>query len=143
MTRPARPRRKILCIDDDPAITTAIRLRLLRYDVEVVAAADGTDGISLAMSDPPDVIIIDLRIAFGDGDFAAECLRQRAETRAIPLIALTEQRSEFVARRLESMGIDQCLLKPLQIESLMMALASYIELRPNDRDEREFGFGVW
>jgi DNA-binding response OmpR family regulator len=127
---PFQPRPKILCIDDDPAITMAIRLRLARYEVDVLTAADGTDGIWMAMEEQPDVIITDLRMPNGDGDYVVECLKGRSDTGEIPVITLTGRRGNEAKCWMQTLGVKHYLHKPLQIKKLLAALEDYIEVRP-------------
>src|SRR5262245_41594735 len=93
----------ILSIDDDPALTAAIRLRLSNYDVDVLTAADGTEGLWMAMNEKPDVIVTDLRMPNGDGDYVVECLKGRADTCEIPVITVTGKRD--VHRWMQMMGV--------------------------------------
>ena len=123
-------RPKILCIDDDPAITMAIRLRLVRYEVEVLTATNGTDGTWMAMNEQPDVIITDLRMPHGGGDYMMECLKGRSDTSEIPVIALTGRYDTQAKCWMQTMGVKHYLHKPLRIEKLFFALEEYIDLRP-------------
>jgi DNA-binding response OmpR family regulator len=125
---PARP--KILCIDDDPAITMAIRLRLDCYEVDVLTATDGADGMWMAMNEQPEVIITDLRMPNGDGDYVVECLKGRSDTSEIPVIALTGRSDNETKCWMQTLGVKHYLRKPLQIAKLLTSLDDYIELRP-------------
>ncbi len=120
---------KVLCIDDDPAITAAIRLRLSRYDVEVLTASDGKEGIWTALNEQPDVIITDLRMPEGDGDYVVECLKGRADTSEIPIITLTGKRDSQSEHWMRTLGVKHYLFKPLKEEKLISALREYVEIR--------------
>ena len=122
-------RPKILCIDDDPAITQAIRLRLESYEVDVLTAADGTDGMWMAINQQPDVIITDLRMPNGDGDYVVECLKGRSDTDQIPIITLTGRAGNETKCWMQTLGVKHHLCKPLQIDKMLSALDEYIELR--------------
>ena len=121
---------KILCIDDDPAITAALALRLREFDVEVVTASDGTDGLWRALNEQPDVIVTDLRMPHGDGDYLVECLKGRADTAEIPVIALTGKRDGELKRWMNLLGVEHYLLKPLRFQRIVAALEQYIDLKP-------------
>ena len=62
----------VLCIDDDPHVIEVIQDYLDRYDVKLLPAYFGTQGIWLAALHQPDVIITDLRMPQGDGTTVIE-----------------------------------------------------------------------
>ena len=128
-TKACQARPKILCVDDDPAITMALCLRMARYEVDVLIAADGTDGMWIALDEQPDVIITDLRMPNGDGEYLVECLRGHSDTGDIPVIALTGRRGSESERWMRTLGVRHYLHKPLKIEAILSALEDYIELR--------------
>lgn len=129
-TKDLRRRPTILCIDDDPALTTAMCLRLSQYDVDVVCAYFGNQGIWTAVTERPDVIVTDLRMPNGDGDDVIECLKGRSDTCDIPVIVLTGRRDRAIERWMRTLGVACYLRKPLPFERLLDALRRYIELRP-------------
>lgn len=124
---PCRP--KVLCIDDDPAIIASIGLRLAQYEVDVEFAYFGTQGIWMAVTEHPDVIVTDMRMPNGDGDYVVECLKNRRDTCAIPVIVLTGQRGRDIERRMLTLGVECVLHKPVAFEQLLDALKRYVEVR--------------
>ena len=128
--QPLQARPTILCIDDDPAITMAICMRVACYDVDVLTAKDGTDGMWMAIRNRPEVIITDVRMPNGGGDYMVECLKGRSDTGEIPVIALTGRYDADAKRWMQMLGVKHYLHKPLRIEKLLAALQDYIELRP-------------
>ena len=90
LERPA-PRRTpaVLCIDDDPQVSEVIHDWLAVYEVKLLKAFFGTQGIWMAVTQTPDVIITDLRMPRGDGATVIECLKRKPQTAAIPVIVLT------------------------------------------------------
>lgn len=121
---------KVLCIDDDPAITNLIRMRLSRYDLDVRTASDGTEGMWLAMNEPPDVIITDLKMPHGDGDYVVECLKGGSSTCEIPVIALTGQKDHDIELWMKTLGVEHYLHKPPQFQKLLAALKQYVNFEP-------------
>ena len=63
-----RPRAKVLCIDDDPHVSHGMQLWLNQFEVEVLHAHFGMQGVALAISEQPDAIITDIRMPQGEGD---------------------------------------------------------------------------
>lgn len=124
---------RVLCIDDDPGVTTAIEARLGEFEVSVTTAYFGSQGIWQAVSDPPDVIITDLRMPNGGGDYVVECLKGREETADIPVIVLTGQRDPELKRWMHAMGVTSYLHKPMNAARLVQAVGRHVELRPRVR----------
>ena len=125
----------VLCIDDDPQVAEVIRDYLDRYEVKLLPAYFGAQGIWLAALHQPDVIITDLRMPQGDGSTVIETLRHNAKTAAIPIVVLTGRTDPGVDSRVRHLGAENCLRKPLHIHDLLAELRRYIEVRPKLRDE--------
>jgi twitching motility two-component system response regulator PilG len=125
----ARP--KLLCTDDDPAISYAIAARLRLYGVDVSSAFFGTQGIWLAVTEGPDVIITDMRMPQGTGGHVVQCLKERDDTCAKPIIVLTGTRDSENERQMRALGVADYLHKPLRFQELLAALEKLIELQPS------------
>ncbi len=113
---------KVLCIDDDPEVCRVIALRLSAYGVDVRSAFFGTQGLWLAMTEKPDVVITDIGMPSGSGDYIVECLQRNAKTKAIPLLVLSGRKDPRLQRRLLSLGVERWLTKPIRDEDLIAAL---------------------
>ena len=125
----------VLCIDDDPQVVEVIQDYLDRYDVKLLPAYFGAQGIWLAEFHLPDVIITDLHMPQGDGATVIEILRRNAKTAAIPIIVLTGRNGPDIDGRVRHLGAENCLHKPLHIYDLLAELRRYIEVRPKLEDE--------
>ncbi|MCA9153171.1 MAG: response regulator [Pirellulaceae bacterium] len=121
---------RVLCIDDDPGVTSAIEAGLSRYDVEVQTAYFGTQGIWQAINFPPDIIITDLRMPRGKGDYVVECLKGREDTADIPVIVLTGRRNIEMKRWMLALGVKYYLHKPISMQKLVQIIGRTIELSP-------------
>lgn len=125
----------ILCIDDDPQIPESIALRLNQYEVNVISACHGMHGFWLAMTNRPALIVTDVKMPQGGGDYVVDCLRQNSDTRAIPVIVLTGQRDSQLERRLRHAGADEYLIKPVRFELLRDAIFKHVRLRDRNWNE--------
>lgn len=83
----------------------------------------------VAMNEHPDVIVTDLRMPNGDGDFMVECLKGRLDESDIPVITLTGSTDNVAKCWMQTLGVKHYLHKPLQFTKLLSALEEYIELR--------------
>jgi CheY-like chemotaxis protein len=127
----------LLCIDDDPQISEAIRLRLRDYKVNVLCGFHGTHGFWQAMTEMPDLVITDLRMPQGRGDYIIECLRNNSETRDIPVVVLTGQRGPDVADKIRRLHVQGLLTKPVSFEQLLATIKQHIPLRPREPELAE------
>ena len=126
----------VLCIDDDPHVSEVIQDRLEAYEVKLLRAFFGTQGIWMAVTQKPDVIITDLRMPQGDGTTVIECLKRNVQTAAIPIIVLTARHEPGLQRELEGIGASRYLTKPIHFNELLGELQRHIEIRPNPFEER-------
>ena len=125
----------VLCIDDDPQVIEVIQDYLDRYDVKLLGAYFGTQGIWMAAIHQPDVILTDLNMPQGDGGTVIETLRRNAKTAAIPIVVLTGKSGPGIYGQVRRMGAENCLHKPLHVHDLLAELRRYIEVRPKLDDE--------
>ena len=123
---------KLLVIDDDPALLQAFQLRLSDYYVEMFAAYHGMHGIWLATTKSPDLIVTDLRMPQGQGDYVMECLKRRPETASIPVMILTGRRDHDLTARLVRLGAVKVLQKPIAFKALVAEASRYIPFRRRD-----------
>jgi two-component system phosphate regulon response regulator PhoB len=85
----AKPRVRVLVVDDSPTVVTLLRSSLEAADFEVTTAADGLEALARVEERQPDVIVTDSLMPRMDGYTFVRTLRRRPTTRAIPVIMLT------------------------------------------------------
>jgi DNA-binding response OmpR family regulator len=106
---------KLLLIEDDHEVRTALRLALEDDGYRVVEAADGTRGLQLFAADPPDVVLLDLRLPDLHG--LEVCRRLRASS-IVPIIVVTAQTDTHdLVAGLEA-GADDYVTKPVVPKAL-------------------------
>jgi len=132
-------RATVLCIDDDPQVTELIALRLARYHLDVLRASYGMQGLWIACTNAPDLIITDMRMPQGGGNYIIERLRYNAATHAVPVIVLTGQGDPCLEATARSFGILAFLTKPVRFDDLLAAIQKVIPLCDPDSEELEFG----
>ena len=106
----------ILVIDDEPQILRAMRTILTEKQFRVTTASRGEEGLTLAATNEPDLIILDLGLPDMDG--AEVCARLREWTQ-IPIIILSVRDSERDKVAALDRGADDYLTKPFGIEELL------------------------
>jgi two-component system cell cycle response regulator DivK len=104
---------KILVVEDDEANQEIVTRILRREGYEVIQANDGVAGVALALTEKPDLILMDLSLPELDGWEATRQIRANPVTAAIPIIALTAHAfAEEVQRALQA-GCNHYETKPL------------------------------
>ena len=117
---------KILLVEDDALIRDMLSRHLRRESYEVVSATNGVQAISLALSECPDLILMDIGLPLLNGLQATERLKARPETWNIPIIALTafamaEDRAKCLAA-----GCDDYETKPIPFERLLSKIQALL-----------------
>jgi CheY-like chemotaxis protein len=119
---------KVLCIDDDPVIAKSIANRLHPYNIKVLGAYDGTQGYLLAATEKPDVILLDLKMPNGEGNYVLGKLKENARTKDIPVIILTMETLAGVRRLMFSIGADAFMSKPIRWPELFEEMSRCVRL---------------
>jgi two-component system, cell cycle response regulator DivK len=117
---------KILYVEDNENNVYMLTRRLTRHGFEVMVAADGAQGIAIARSEHPDLILMDLNMPVLDGWEAARQLKSAPETRAIPIIALSAHAMTGDRERALEAGCDDYDTKPVQINSLLTKMRALL-----------------
>jgi CheY-like chemotaxis protein len=82
-------RRRVLVVDDEPAMRTLCRVNLAASGMDVLEAADGQEAIDLAASERPDLVLLDVMLPGLSGWEVADALAERPETRSIPIVFIS------------------------------------------------------
>jgi CheY-like chemotaxis protein len=118
----------VLCIDDDPVVARSIAIRLQPYGIKVREADDGTQGYLMATAEQPDLIVLDLKMPHGEGNFVIGKLKDNPRTKNIPVIILTVETSASARRQMLSLGADAFLTKPMQWPELFAEMGRCVQL---------------
>ena len=110
---------KILLVEDNEMNRDMLSRRLARKGFEVVIAVDGVEGVSKAKSDLPDLILMDMSLPVMDGWEATKLLKSTAETKTIPVIALTAHAMQGDREQAIAAGCDDYDTKPIELQRLL------------------------
>lgn len=105
-------KRRILLVEDNPATVDVMQkeLEFLGYDVTV--AEDGKEGVELATSRLPDLIIMDISLPKMDGLEASSLIRKNPKTSSIPILAATARALPGDQEKCLQAGCDDYIAKP-------------------------------
>lgn len=109
----------ILLVEDNEMNRDMLSRRLSRKGFRVIAAEDGQQGIELAVSERPDLVLMDLSLPVVDGWEATRTLKQSAETKHIPVIVLTAHAMAGDEQKAREAGCDDFDTKPVDFTRLL------------------------
>lgn len=127
--RASTPTADILIVDDKPANLRLLSQMLVENGYQVRPAPNGSVALAAARAQPPDLILLDIRMPEMDGYQVCERLKADASTRDIPIIfisALDETRDKVKAFAIG--GVDY-VTKPLQLQEVLARVETHLALR--------------
>ena len=110
---------KILVIDDDVHLAEMTQMRLKASGHNVVVAHDALQATSLAHSEKPDLIILDLIMPVGGGVSTLRNLKMSSHTKTIPVIVISGTSDDELKEEVSSIGIDSFFEKPYDANELI------------------------
>jgi len=111
--------RKVLVVDDEVHIVHVVAIKLRNNGFEVIAADNGAEGLKLALSEKPDIIVTDYQMPVMTGLELVEQLRQNEQTKDIPVIMLTARSFAIPQQQQDELRISGCLSKPFSPKELL------------------------
>ena len=120
--------RRVLLVEDVPASRAVTATVLRQLGLKVDLACDGVQAVTAAAAERYDAILMDIGLPVADGFEATRRIRARERSDdEVPIIALTAHVSDRIFDQCLDAGIDDCLAKPVSRESIIAALARWLE----------------
>ena len=110
---------KLLYVEDNEMNRDMLSRRLQRRGFQVLIAVDGEQGLSIAASEKPDLILMDMSLPVVDGWEATRRLKAAPDTQAIPIIGLTAHAMSTDRDKCLEAGCDDYDTKPVELERLL------------------------
>ena len=117
---------KILLVEDNEMNRDMLSRRLARKGYEVVIAVDGQQGIEMARSETPDLILMDMSLPVVDGWEATRQLKSAPETQTIPVIALTAHAMAGDREKAVEAGCNDYDIKPIELPRLLKKIEALL-----------------
>lgn len=117
---------KILYIEDDPNNRALVRRILMAYDFDVEESDNAVDGIEMAKTYLPDIILMDISMPGMDGLTATSRIRDTAEIADITVIALTANAMEGDKEMTLEAGCDGYISKPINVDTFIDEISEYL-----------------
>ncbi|GGD58426.1 response regulator [Paenibacillus nasutitermitis] len=109
----------ILLVEDNEMNRDMLSRRLIRKGYRVITANDGLQGVELAETERPDLILMDMSLPVMDGWEATRTLKKSAELSVIPIIALTAHAMAGDDQKAFQAGCDDFDTKPVVLDRLL------------------------
>lgn len=121
---------KLLLVEDNEMNRDMLSRRLQRRGFQVVMAMDGAQGVAMAASEKPDLILMDMSLPAIDGWEATRQIKANPSTRQIPVIAITSHAMADDRRRALEAGCDDYDTKPVELDRLLTKIQGLLPSRP-------------
>lgn len=119
---------RILYIEDDQNNRILVRRILMAYGFDVEEAANAVDGIDMACSNPPDLILMDISMPGMDGLTATAMLRAMPEVHHVPIVALTANVMQGDREKTLNAGCDGYIRKPIDVDTFPDQIIQYLNM---------------
>jgi len=123
---------KILIVEDSPPNMRLIEMTLRLKGYELLEATDGEEALNMAISQKPDLIIMDLNLPKVSGLEVTKRLRQMPAFNHIPIIAVTAHAMKGDKEKIIEAGCDAYLPKPINTHQLPRVVAEMLRQRQKD-----------
>jgi two-component system, cell cycle response regulator DivK len=118
---------RILLVEDNEMNRDMLSRRLARKKYEVLVAVDGGEGVEMATSEVPDLILMDMSLPVIDGWEATRRIKASPETKAIPVIALTAHAMSGDREKALEAGCDDYDTKPIELPRLLGKMETLLD----------------
>jgi CheY-like chemotaxis protein len=120
---------KILYVEDNDDNVYMLQRRLTRVGFTVVIAKDGAEGVAMAGVEHPDLILMDLNLPVIDGWEATRRIKAAAETKHIPVIALSANAMAGDREKALAAGCDDFDTEPVEMPRLLGKIQALVPFR--------------
>ena len=118
---------RILLVEDNEMNRDMLSRRLIRNGYEVFYAKDGQQGVNMALSEHPDLILMDMSLPVLDGWEATRRIKANDATRRIPVIALTAHAMAGDREKAIEVGCDDYDTKPVELSRLVGKITALLK----------------
>ena len=118
--------KKILIVEDNEDSRATLSQLLQHNGFDVVEARDGKEGVALAQSEKPHLVLMDMNMPVLDGWEASRQIRTEANTQNLPIIALTAHAMEGDRDLAMRAGCNEFHAKPVDLPKLLAQIAEFL-----------------
>lgn len=119
-------KKKVLIIEDNEQNIYLATFLLEKHDMDVVQARDGKEGLALAASEVPDLILLDIQLPVMDGYEVARRLKQDDKTTKIPIVAVTSYAMVGDRENIMAAGCEGYIEKPVDPDNFVDQITRFL-----------------
>ncbi len=119
--------KRILLVEDNEMNRDMLKRRLERKGYEVIVAVDGQQGVEVARSVIPDLILMDMSLPIVDGWSATTQIKELSQLNHIPIIALTAHAMAGDREKAMEAGCDDYDTKPIEFKRLLEKIKNFLQ----------------
>lgn len=123
--------KKILLVEDNEMNRDMLSRRLKRKQYEVTIAINGEEGVAMARTTSPDIILMDMSLPVMDGWEATRTIKAAPDTQSIPIIALTAHAMSGDREKAVAAGCDDYDTKPIELPRLLGKIDALLNKAPS------------
>ncbi|NNF98441.1 MAG: response regulator [Desulfobacteraceae bacterium] len=128
---------KVLSVDDSQTIRQIVKKAFEPYDCEIMEAQNGKEGLAMAESEKPDLIILDITMPVMTGIEMLAKLKDDPNLMQIPVIMLTAESGKEYVMQLVKMGVSDYMAKPFKGEQLIDRVKNFLDLDGLGKDSSD------
>ncbi len=118
---------KALIVEDHPGLLEVLTLQLEKMGFAVVSANTGMEGVTKAVEEKPQLILMDIMMPGMDGREATRRIRSNQETKEIPILVITALTKESQLRECIKAGCNDYIVKPFTPEKLLKKIQTVLD----------------
>jgi len=122
--------RKVLIVDDEPNIVTALEFLLRRSGYDVRLATDGGQALQEVDAYRPDLVLLDVMMPVKSGYEVCQKMRERADLAQVKIVMLSAKGSEAEVNKGLSLGADLYITKPFSTQELVATIDRLFDAGP-------------
>lgn len=122
---------KVLIIDDDPSLRRLVQVLFERNGFDVSLASEGSEGVQLALMNPPNIIILDIMMEGLHGFEVCKMLRANSSLRRTAIIIISGKSYKSDIDKSMELGADAYIVKPFSSKELLKIATQYMNERVN------------
>jgi DNA-binding response OmpR family regulator len=119
--------RKVLIVDDEPNIVTALEFLLRRSGYDVRQATNGAEALQEVETYRPDVVLLDVMMPVKSGYEVCQRMRERPDLAQVKIVMLSAKGSEAEVNKGLSLGADLYIVKPFSTQELVATINGLFE----------------
>lgn len=120
---------KLLTVDDSKTVRIIVRKAFKQYDLTILEASNGVEGLAIAAKENPDLILLDVTMPVMDGVEMLTKIKSNPELKGIPIIMLTAEGGRDTVLKIAKIGVRDYMVKPFKEDVLIDKVGRILDLR--------------